>query len=222
MRNNLFPITIIDGFYPDPDSIVDFAKSQKYAPSSTGAWPGVRSESLQEINSNMYDYFCKTLFSTFYNLGEGLSWHLETQFHTIEPRTKDKYDPKNCGWLHTDGVIFGGLVYLTKDPEEDTGTDMFLPNKGHLDGNRDMWDVKRKEFTGQKVSDEEYLKGRNELFSNYTRSVKIENVYNRCILFGGNVHHSAETFGSKNRLTQVFFCYGVQAKSGYPNLRIGL
>ena len=62
MRNNLFPITIIDDFYPDPDSIVDFAKSQKYAPSPTGAWPGIRSESIQEINPNMYEYFCKTLF----------------------------------------------------------------------------------------------------------------------------------------------------------------
>ena len=39
---------------------------------------------------------------------------------------EDKYHVKNRGWIHKDiSRVIGGIVYLSKDPEEDTGTSLY-------------------------------------------------------------------------------------------------
>ena len=47
------------------------------------------------------------------------------------PFCEDKYDNKNRGWIHQDiDTWFGGIVYLTKNPEPDTGTSVYKVKKG--------------------------------------------------------------------------------------------
>ena len=46
----------------------------------------------------------------------------------------------------------------------------------------------------------------NKVNGQYEESARINNVYNRMILFDGNTQHAAQTFGSKtDRLTLNFF-----------------
>ena len=49
MVENFFPISV-DGFFRNPDKIVNYAKSLPKKYNSKGEWPGVRSEPLWEID----------------------------------------------------------------------------------------------------------------------------------------------------------------------------
>ena len=56
------------------------------------------------------------------------------------------------------------------------------------------------------IPDEVYEHAFNKVNGQYEESVRINNVYNRMILFDGNTQHAAQTFGSKtDRLTLNFF-----------------
>ena len=46
----LYPVTILDNFFEEPDKIVDLALNTEYSEITDGRWPGVRSKNLSEIN----------------------------------------------------------------------------------------------------------------------------------------------------------------------------
>ena len=218
MQNNLFPITIIDNFYSNPDQLVDLAEKQIYEPSENGAWPGTRSvKNLNEIDEDLFFFFSKSILSIFYPPEYKIGFDIVTCFQKISPRHDNKFHPKNMGWIHNDGCLFGGLVYLTKEPEKDTGTSIYTEKNTYFKYNYEDSVVMRKDYLDElDMSDEEYSKKHEQTFESYYETVKIENVYNRCILFGGNNHHAAQTFGTKERLTQVFFCYKIDSEWQYP------
>jgi hypothetical protein len=143
-----------------------------------------------------------------------------SSFQLISPRHDEKYHPRNMGWVHSDGCVFAGLIYLTKDPENDTGTSIYTPKNGIVKYEKSNIDVKQKVYRGENVDDEEFISAWEKNNNNFYETIKIQNVYNRCILFDGRSgHHAAQTFGSKNkkRLTQVFFCTELNVGGhGYP------
>lgn len=226
MYQNLFPITIIDDFYPDPDAIRNFALSQDFEESTNGGWPGKRTKDIAELDKELNDFFFKTVLNVFYPM-EFMYTHsyIETSFQLIEARDSDQYNAKNRGWLHHDGVVFGGVVYLTKDPEPDTGTSIYKPKKGHHQHHQRWVNIKSEDYLNiLKLSKEEYELAMEDQYSHFTESITVENVYNRCVLFGGNVIHGAKTFGTRKgknaRLTQPFFCHElVSPMDTYPLCR---
>lgn len=221
VQNNLFPITIIDNFYSNPDEVRDMALKEEYKPSENGAWPGERSvKNLDEINENLFLFFSKSILSIFYPPEYHIGFDIVTCFQKITPRHKEKFHPKNMGWIHTDGCLFGGLIYLTKDSEKDTGTSIYTEKNTYFQYSMEDSMTMRNDYLGQSnIADEEYSKIHKKTLESYNETVKIENVYNRCILFGGNNHHSAQSFGTKERLTQVFFCYKINSEWNYPFCR---
>ena len=59
-------------------------------------------------------------------------WNMQTHFQKINLFHEDQYDPLNRGWVHQDiDTYFGGIVYLNKDPEPDTGTSIFKTTTGY-------------------------------------------------------------------------------------------
>lgn len=221
MQNNLFPITIIDNFYSNPDEVREIALKQEYRPSENGAWPGERSiKNLNEIDENLFLFFSKSLLSIFYPPEYQIGFDIVTCFQKISPRHKEKYHSKNMGWIHNDGCLFGGLIYLTKDPEKDTGTSIYTEKNTYFQYRMEDSMIMRNDYLNNlDLTDDEYSKVHKKTLEKYDETVKIENVYNRCILFGGNNHHSAQSFGTKERLTQVFFCYKVDSEWQYPFCR---
>lgn len=225
MYQNLFPITVIDDFYPDPDYIRNFALSQEFTPSPNGGWPGKRTKDIMELDVELHQFFIKTIMNVFYPMEFEYSCDVETSFQLIESRSDDQYHPKNRGWIHHDAVVFGGVVYLTKDPEPDTGTTIYKPKNGHH-RHKQIWiQTKSDDYLNQsKLSSDEYETIMNDQYSMFNESVSVENVYNRCVLFGGNVIHGAKTFGTRKgkdaRLTQSFFCHSLQSPMDtYPLCR---
>lgn len=222
MNQNLFPITIIDNFYRDPDPVRDLAVQQtEWNPDPDGRWPGLRSRNIDEIDNDLYIHFCRLIASVFYNSEERVDLDIVSCFQKISPRHENKYHPKNMGQMHIDGCLFGGLIYLNKENELDTGTSMYTPDKGYYSLDYATWNFKEDDYLGRSnPTDQEYEDVYQRSKRGFRETVKIENVYNRCILFGGNQHHAAQTFGSlKDRLTQVFFCYGVNSSMTYPLCR---
>ena len=219
MNHHLFPITIIDNFYKDPDSVRELALNQKeWNPDPDGRWPGVRTKNIQYIDTDLYDYFCKLLVSVFYDQNNPFYIDIATCFQNISPRHEDKYHPKNKGYLHMDGCLFGGLIYLNKQTESDTGTSLYTPDNGYYSTDNSIVEFKKNDYLGKiEPTDEQYNEVHSISKNGLTETVKIENVYNRCILFSGNQHHAAQTFGSiGDRLTQVFFCFGLETSMPYP------
>ena len=60
-------------------------------------------------------------------------------------------------------------------------------------------------YYGVSLSDEEYNQSFDKYHDQYQETVTVENVYNRLLLFGGDIYHAAKSFGTSDRLTISFF-----------------
>jgi hypothetical protein len=197
-----FPITCVDNFFENPDEVCKLASSLNFNVKK-GNYPGIRTQQLQEIAPDYYEYFCRKLFGLFYNLNKAqLGWSVETSFQRIEPFQDNDV---NFGWVHRDsGCIFAGIIYLTPNADLNSGTSIFKPKKlGFVPIHGDQ---KNKLFTDNVVT-EEIKKSLEENNDRYIETVNFKNVYNRLVCFGSNEFHAANSFyaGNEPRLTQVFF-----------------
>ena len=207
-----YPITIVDDFFEDPDGIVEMAESMKYYTPNTGNWPGTRTKNLHIEDKRFFNYFGQKLHLLFYETAPEY-WNLQCHFQLIDPFCEDKYSKKNRGWIHKDiDTWFGGIVYLQKDPEPDTGTSAYRVKRGFSHQFADEIDVKEKQYRSENVDDAEYEKAYDAMRNQFEETVSIANVYNRFVLFNNVTHHGVQTFGSKPRLTLNFFGMGQTGK----------
>ena len=145
---------------------------------------------------------------------------MQAHFQKIQPFTDDKWDKKNRGWIHQDiDTWFGGIVYLTKDPEPDTGTSIYKAKNGYTLQYRDEIGLKEKLYLGDQIDTELYDEVWDRVHDQYVETVKVENVYNRFVMFNGLTHHGVKTFGTKERLTLNFFGVNFQNDKLPPLLR---
>ena len=207
-----FPITIVDNFFEDPDAIVKEAKTLKYFNPQTGNWPGTRTKNLHLELPKLHMYFTQKLNSIFFEDNPDY-WETSCHFQAIDPLHEDQYHKKNRGWIHTDdNTWFGGIVYLTKNPEPDTGTSIYKVKNGYSFQYEHELKMKESIYKSQITDDAEYEKAFDSMQEQYVETVTVENVYNRFVLFSGNTHHGVKTFGSSPRLTLNFFGMGQYGK----------
>tara|TARA_B100000085_G_scaffold20531_1_gene17416 strand:+ start:762 stop:1409 length:648 start_codon:yes stop_codon:yes gene_type:complete len=204
--------TIVDNFLNDPDYAVEISNQIEYRSSPDGRWPGKRSAGLHLDNRDFFYHVCNKIFSIFYE-SEPDYWHMSLEFQKILPYDRDQYDKKNRGWVHADmNCQFGGVIYLNKNPEPDTGTSMYqLKNDKLIFDN----DIKEKFYRGEMSSEEnlKYQKNYDKMNERYVETVNVKNVYNRLVLIDGKTWHAAQTFGTKERLTLCFFAFRIDGKT---------
>jgi hypothetical protein len=201
-----YPIIVQDDFFEDPDAIVELANSVDYHDGSS-AWPGKRTDHLQEVNQRFFDYFTGKVFSAFGLVPSGAQ--MEATFQKIIPFSKDKWDIKNRGWVHVDAansVVFGGIVYLNKNADKDTGTSIYRPKEGFYYDHPEERKMKRKLYAGEDVTDEEYAEKYNSYNDQFEETIKVDNIYNRFFAFPNTAWHGVRTYGTEERLTIPFFC----------------
>jgi len=204
----MYPITIIDNFFPDPDKVVEYGINQEFFPTTDGRWPGKRTKPLLDINPTLFKFVGEKIHNIFYENVE--DWFADVRFQLIEPFSNDQYDIRNQGWIHKDnGTNFAGVIYLDKNPDNDTGTSMFRERNGYSVQHKDCNAVKEKFYMGEEVPDELYSQAFHGMNSQYVETVKVKNVYNRLVMFNNKQHHGVPTFGTKNRLTMTIFSSGV-------------
>ena len=120
-----FPITCVDNFFNDPDSVRKFALSLDYQKAFKGEWPGKRTDCLSNIAPHFYHTFCQKIFSLTYNMKEEqLYTDLVLKFVIISANELSI----DRGWIHQDQSRYAGLVYLTPGMNKDSGTSIFKKN----------------------------------------------------------------------------------------------
>ena len=201
-----YPVTVIDNFFEEPDAIVELADSVEYTQTPTGNYPGKRSKPLQEINERLFMYLGRKIY-TIFQVKEPEYWEIKVTFQKIKSfYPQDQYNLLNKGWIHTDNTpYFGGVIYLDKNPEPDTGTSIYKLKKGYTFQFQDELMEKQALYTEKEINIENYNKYLTNIYEMYEETVRVSNVYNRFVLFDGNNHHGAQTYGTKERLTLNFF-----------------
>lgn len=204
-----FPVTIFDNFFETPEIIREYALKQEFLQAEGGDWPGLRTTQLSELNQELFDVFCKKLFSLFFNYRNcSIDWTVEATFQRVPDYGKTKYENMSQGWIHPDNdSFFSGVVYLNKNFPPNTGTSIYAPTCDNL---KFSVEEKRKYYTGQYISDEEYSEALEKNNSQFVETVKVENVFNRLVLFESGQYHGVPSFYSgtgEDRLTLVFFVH---------------
>lgn len=214
---NLYPITVLENFYEDPDKIRTFALSQKYKfrhqiKGAEYVFPGCRTKDLSLINKPLFEKLSKKIISLFHNEeNDVMRWSITTSFQSVSAEYGQ-------GVIHADqNTVFAAVLYLTPDAPLDAGTSLFKPNN-KFDADKYEWCLKendRRFDEGQIIMDTSY----HDMFDEV---VRINNVYNTLILYEGRHYHAANEFFGKSlkdsRLAQVFFVSKIDAQkySSFP------
>jgi Family of unknown function (DUF6445) len=214
---NLYPVTIVENFYENPDAIRKFALAQKYTfcheiADIAYTFPGCRTKDLSYLDTLLFEKICKKLVSVFHNSEHDyMRWAITTSFQSVAA-------DYGQGVIHTDhNTIFAAVLYLTPDAPLNGGTSLFKKNKNFdekkyiqaLDDN----DARFK--TGDIKMDTAY-------HSMFDEIVRVNNVYNTLIIYEGRHFHAANQFFGKtledSRLAQVFFISKIDAQkhSSFP------
>lgn len=198
----MFPVTIVDDFFANPDNIRDFALRQTFSRQDNCGWPGVRSPMLLDIDSQFYtDVMCKIL-NVFFRFPEDL---ISVTFDGFFQSISEKYEE---GWCHEDdGISMAGVVYLTPNAPTLAGTSIYNAPTTDIDfsvcENKSL-------FYDNKITDlTTYRAIRDRYNSNFTKIVDVGNVYNRLVMYPGDYFHKENKFFGNtlidSRLTLVFF-----------------
>ena len=200
-----YPLVIKDNFFPDPDAIVKASNKLQYY-SSGDNWPGLRTKPLNEVNPKLFAYTGQKIFHLLHDrMPEAYTMLIGFQ-KTKTCIEGDKWNRKNRGWVHIDNCLFGGIVYLDKNPDKDSGTSMYKLKYGYGIQTDQSRLVKENHFAGKQIDDEEYNIAFDVIRNQYEETLRIPNLYNRLILIPGDQPHGVTTFGDKERNTIVFFC----------------
>jgi len=220
---NKFPVTIIDNFYENPDLVRNFALSLPYHDPPIGQYPGSRTGLLSVENDYFFRVFTHKLFSLFFDFETTkLMWSVETNFQKINSFSSNGNDIKNSGWIHSDNdTVFSGIIYLNPNPKPGWGTSIYKLKSKEIDNC-----IQKTKFLHYSKS-EDFDQKEHEIekkFNNdkFVETIRVENVYNRLLLFEGGVYHGVPTYYSEDedpRLTQVFFVYSLNTSSQFPIVR---
>jgi hypothetical protein len=208
---NLYPVTIIENFYENPDEIRDFALSQKYTfcherENVDYVYPGSRTKDIFDLDAQLQALICKKLVSIFHNSEyDIMRWGISTNFQSVTEEYQE-------GVLHTDhNTIFAGVLYLSPNAPLDAGTSLYRKNSSFNE---------EKYKAALALNDKEFREGKIVMNTNhhtmFEEIVRVNNVYNTLVIYEGRHFHSANKFYGttlkNSRLTQVFFVNKIDAQ----------
>lgn len=221
-----FPVTVIDNFFDHPDIIRNWALTLDYSGDPDGRYPGSRTKMLSELSSDFSNQITQKILNLFYDFETcgRISWSIEASFQKVSSRRKNTKTALDEGWIHSDCCEYSGVIYLNKDFPPGTGTSIYkfigegCPDSAPID-------QKFKFYKNEKIDEEEYLNQLKNNNENYVETVRVENVYNRMVLFEGGQYHGVPTFHTKideDRLTLVFFLHNLKFHNNqkYPITRL--
>lgn len=218
---NLYPVTIIENFYENPDAIRKFALAQQFTyckevPNIQYVYPGGRTKDLSILDKVLFDKICTKLVTVFHNAEHDvMRWRITTSFQSVS----EEYSQ---GVIHTDNnTVFAGVLYLTPDAPLNGGTSLFRKNKkfDEVKYERALVEMDERFKAGEIVMDTSY-------HSMFDEIVRVNNVYNTLIIYEGRHFHAANDFFGKtlddSRLAQVFFVSKIDAQkqSVFPISRV--
>jgi hypothetical protein len=126
---NLYPVTIVDNLYDNPDAIRKFALAQNFkfrheeSDDLSYVYPGCRTQDLHTLDSGLQAKILKKLISIFHiPEHDRMQWAISSSFQSVSEIYKQ-------GVIHTDNnTIFAGVLYLTPNAPLNSGTSLFRTN----------------------------------------------------------------------------------------------
>jgi hypothetical protein len=197
------PTIVIDNFYEEPDLWREYALSQEFYKGDRGSWPGLRTKLLHELDQDIFRVTLRKLLMVMSQYGYSEFLELQTGFQMID-------STYGRGWVHDDDpkLNIAGVIYLNKEAPLDSGTTIY----------KDQNDFNGDKYTEMFMDDvliaspedrAKYEKYREEQVAHFQKTITVESVYNRLIIFDTRNWHSAEKFFGNSvessRLTQVVF-----------------
>ncbi len=207
---HVYPVTVIDNFYENPDAIRKFALAQKYKfrHEETGlgyVYPGCRTQDLHSLDSALQAMVLKKLISVFHIAEHDvMRWAISSSFQSVSEIYQQ-------GVIHIDNnTIFAGVLYLTPNAPLDAGTSLYRKNASFSQERyQQACDQNDARFEAGDIIMDTGFHGM------FDEVVRVNNVYNTLILFEGDIYHAANKFfGSTledSRLAQVFFVNKIDA-----------
>jgi hypothetical protein len=176
-------IIVIDGFYQDPDKIREEALEMDFGVS--GNYPGKRTTPL--TGGDVMEFLERVLDIEI----DEMDWEQGDYTGTYQYTTVDE-----TTWVHADRHSdLSCIVYLHPDPAENTGTSFYTHKET---GSRSYWDDDGESIEKDGAKPEKWI-----------RRDTVGNVYNRAVVFEGDLWHAADDyFGDSlenGRLFQTFF-----------------
>ena len=172
-------VIVIDDFLLDPDSVRAFALKQTF--DVKGNYPGRRTAPFKTPE-------IKAAFERI--LGAEITFWPEQYNGSFQVTTEDMRS-----WIHRDETDYGGVLYLTPDPDPDSGTTFFRHKKLRVElqteeNKKELGDDSNRESAWDKID-------------------QVGNKYNRLTLFMGRRSHRSTSYFGHNRKTgrlfQTFF-----------------
>ena len=212
-----YPLTCIDNFFDDPQSISKFAESLKYTPDPLNRWPGCRSETLYSINQDLFNYVCIKYLRAHHSQEEqkNLFYKADARFQIVNTEYTE-------GWIHTDyPIVHTMITYLSPSVDLDSGTSIYKLKDGAKTIDKSIFDIK-KEYYRKVKENEKFTKKEEKHFAKiqklnndlFYETASFKNVFNRCIGFDGYMWHGAGKFKTnlkKDRLTLIIFFHEISS-----------
>lgn len=201
---HLLPLTVLDDFFEDPYSVRNYGLAQSSTADDQGRWPGTRTHNLSDLNWPLFDHTCRRIASLFYrirNTDEQTMWQATGGFQLVD-------SSYTHGWVHHDATqeLFTAIIYLTPGASATTGTSVYERNDITKPIPASLEQHKRASILGN-LSDSEANTYRTELAAHYTESIRINNKFNRLLVFDSHLYHAANEFLTSvdTRLTLTLF-----------------
>lgn len=217
-----FPTTVVDDFFPDPDYVADLARNVEYLEKDLQYYPGnISKQRLHQIDRNLYEFVIDKIVSFFWDAQyHNLNCESKIDFQKIEP-----YPDKDCilnkGTIHSDiqSISLAGVVYLNKNPSKDSGTSIYEIKNSYYQPAKDYKDALGKHNRGDDVENIEKIFQNH--YDNFEETVRIQNKYNRLVLYSPELWHSATGFGEKQtrHTLRLFIHYLGSRDQNYPLAR---
>ena len=106
----MFPIISCEHFFPDPQKIVNYSETLEYFPAEANQYPGVRSDTLYNIDQNLDRYVGNRILRNFYHSNNWSNYNNVNWKHNFN-LTNIYYDNQNRDNLDNLQIFFYILNY---------------------------------------------------------------------------------------------------------------
>ena len=209
MNNFRIPVSVVDDFWFDPHSLVDYAKTLTFnGPSGDHHFPGVRCN-IEQKNPELFSSIINSVLSLFVDVDDQTEWQASLAFQITDSSLRQ-------GWIHQDdGSLMAFILYLNDFPDTSSGTSIFKRKIYDTSlENESIKDLKRRTHKGELPLDENYFDVLNQFNSQFEETVEVKNQFNRLLVFDSNTYHGVKKFVD-NRLTLVGFINGLKGRKYY-------
>ena len=198
----MIPTTIVDNFFETPTLIREYGLSLDFGKPPNGVCPGVRTQPLHAVDPNFHKFLGEKISSLFFSLNnDQFMLDIESYFQL----SNEKYEE---GWVHKDDESWSiaGVVYLTPDPPNNSGTSIYREINKHVSLDQE---IKYQFYNDQPIDIDTVRNERDKNNSFFKKTLDIENVFNRLLVYNAQEYHKENKFfGTNNfdsRMTLLFF-----------------